>query len=477
MIMRDTIAFRDSRYYAWSCGNVGVRSADAHEECLVLIGGSHAKRVQFSEVLHSLSRDAIEVLYIPYTGEAGRSDMHNKENRHAGNVSSILNMLEGKKVHGIVPLVDSATGISDTLSLRLGLPCNDATTSWWRTDKEGMQRALRHANMSYIRSYRVKSIRQATSVWKHKFSRGSVVMKPPTSGGGDGVQVCSSICDIRRYMGRYLHALNFEKNVNDSIIMQELVHDSVNTEYIVNTVSCGPGNHFVTDIWMSRKLKLDTKYFLYDTQELVRDWSDLKDLTDYVFRVLDAVGMAHGASHLELLARRVVLPENNYLQNILLVEINPRVAGEVRTRDLPCWSRLDQIYWLVLSLVDPKLFCSNLSQNMCVNNNNSSERVIAIFLNNSKQGGMARIDPQMLLRIRTTLKSFFQFGRGLRDLNRSSDEEILRKEFISPKTVNLLTSPGVVLLVGPTAAADAATIRQWEQTCLYQLILSDHRNS
>lgn len=453
--MRDTLVSAGAVPPQTTHYKLGLPARNPDTGYVVILGGSQSKRKQFSESLDMLGHKHIGLTFIPYPipDVAHYSDL--SPGTPSAPLDHVIGLLRDKLVLGVIPLVDSASAFADILTDRLGIPGNSPLTTQYRIDKDSMHEALRRAKLRHIRSYRVYSMRGAMAIWKSKLGGCPVVMKPPTSGGGDGVEICSSRSDIRNYMSRYLHEVNFERNVNTTLVMQELVDSSFNTEYIVNTVSLGRGHHFVTDVWMSSGLKRSdgSRFFIYNEQELVYDWP--AQLIQYTLSVLDTVGMVHGASHIELLAKR---DSNGVVIDCVLVEINPRVAGEVRTMNIPGWPRYDQIYWLLASVIDKRDCVLRMKATIPLP---PSFAAIAIFLISKVNG---KIDPTCLVRIRVELKSFVMFGRGLRDLNEKTNEEIMHKKINCNKTVNLLTSPGVVLLAGPNARIDANIIRLWESS-------------
>jgi hypothetical protein len=307
-------------------------------------------------------------------------------------------------------------------------------------------------------------------------------MKPPRSGGSDGVRICGSEAEIQSYFVTFWNKLNLEKLRNTDIIIQKYLK-AYNTEFIVNTVSY-KGNHLVTDIWKSGSKRSHCDgLFLYDYQELIwtastggpsQEMLPISVVLDYTYSVLNAVGVDHGASHIEL-AAMVDYPRNK-INEVVLIEINPRVAGEIRTGNdlIPGWTHQDQIYWLLMSMIEPERFLYSCQNNThyirCVPPVKSfSQHVVALFLRNRKAVAN-RLSAKILWRIRTELQSFVRFGRGLAWINdvRSLEELLFHKQrLIAPRTIDLITSPGVILLVGPTAFHDMQIIRNFECHYLY----------
>jgi hypothetical protein len=336
-----------------------------------------------------------------------------------------------------------------------------------------MQRRLAEQGLNYIPSYRAGSLAEALAIYRARFNTKPVVVKPPRSGGSEGIRLCYTEGDIICHFKKFLGAMNLENLRNSDLVIQEFLstHD---TEIIVNTVSL-KGKHFVTDIWRSEsKSRSDKQFFVYSSQHLVLPNNPIVSIIlEYTFSVLDALGMESGASHIELAAKTV--PGSGLIHELVLIEINPRAAGEIRTSNavIPGWKHFDQIYWLVMSLVDPNRFATFTSMYdnpIAVHKYGANIDVISVFLNNFHGTGSKRLNAKILWQIRTDLKSFSRFGRGLTWLNsvRSIDEVLVNnKKLHAPQTVDLITSPGVILLVGESAKRDMEIIKSFESRSLY----------
>lgn len=366
---------------------------------------------------------------------------------------SISSLADNFNIVAVLPLIDSVVPQCDMICRKLGLRGNDPSTSLTRVDKEQMQSALGISGISSARSRRVSSVNEAISVWQTEFNSKPVVLKPPRSGGCDGVSVCSTILDVTSHFQRHLHVLNLERIRNTEMIMQELIE--MDYEYVVNTVSVG-GHHFVCDVWRG-KGKRNGKQFIYDTQELVVDLDGIRYIIDYTKSVLTAVGVIFGACHTELGVRY----SNDRGASVYLIEVNPRLAGEIRTSDdIPGWNGRDQIYWLLTSIVDPAVL---LERGIPKSLSSPDNTVIVVFLRNLKFHTCLIVEKG--LNALRGLRSFSRFGRGLVWANDSNAD---RPTTRYTKTTDLVSSPGVVILMGPTAHYDAMRVRQIEETYLYQ---------
>jgi hypothetical protein len=128
------------------------------------------------------------------------------------------------------------------------------------------------------------------------------------------------------------------------VVAQEYL---VGSEYIVDMVS-RDGVHHVTDIWRYEKLAVNDRVDLTAGMLLLPRRGEVQDqLVPYAFRVLDALGIAHGPSHMEI----KLTPDGP-----CLVEVGARICG----LDLPSISTLalgeGQLEWTVDALTDPGRF-------------------------------------------------------------------------------------------------------------------------
>ena len=438
---------RDSVQFDVHCGDSQPSELNSGaSSVIVLVGGSVTKRRLFESHLKALGCSEIGIIHLsPQSVTTAKSP---KSPFPWDPCAAVLSVSERFRILGIVPLVDSAVGFCDMLCQRMGIAGNDPQTSLHRTDKEEMQRACRAAGLRNIESVRISSLHEAISVWQTRFGSGEVVIKPPRSGGCDGVAVCATMVDVSTHVRQQLHKLNLEKHRNTELVVQEYM--CMNSEFVINTVSSG-GRHFVTDVWRSAP-KRSGDSFIYDYQELVQDTERLGNIFDYTKKILDAVGVRHGACHVEVAAS---IDTNGCVQDVVLIEVNARIAGEIRTSNLISgWDRGDQIFWLLVSLLfPPRLEKLNSLSHTPV-------ATIAVFLRNLAFA-QAALNQSCLEEIRR-LASFSKFGRGLSWANSGANEG-----FRIGRTVDLVSSPGVVLLSGPTAAADARQVRLIEANSLY----------
>ena len=418
---------------------------EAIANVILLVGGSVIKRRLFEMHLQTLGCKDVGIVHLT---PPSLVKMREQSCASSWDPRESLAEVSGHfRLIAVVPLIDSMVPFCDLMCQKLGIRGNDPSTSLMRVDKERMQRACSTAGVPHTRSHRISSLHEAICVWRDEFSSAEVVVKPVRSGGCDGVAVCTSIATLSDHVNRQLNALNLERTRNSELVMQEYLR--VECEYVVNTVSIN-GVHFVCDVWRSSPKRSD-EMFLYDTQELVTDLTTISHVIDYAKSVLNAVQVREGACHTEI----GQCSDESGRMRLSLIEVNPRLAGEIRTtNEIPGWCHFDQIYWLLVSILCPQRLVEAPLNSVTPN-------VIVVFLKNTLAGSCYLQETGIAL-IRE-LPSFFRFGRGLAWAN---DRSLIKMHRVG-RTVDLVSSPGAVILVGTSAREDALKIRSIEKNSLY----------
>ncbi|EER12985.1 hypothetical protein Pmar_PMAR019514 [Perkinsus marinus ATCC 50983] len=360
---------------------------------IILIGGSLGKRTMIKKHLQNHFPDVQEVWISPHDiyrnarvvtspqgrvdgGPPGRTYAVPSNQVSANGVvdySGVLDSLEKDlitrsqtaEILGVVPMLDAFVPFADRICAALGLPyCgNNPLTTEHRTDKALMQKCLAAKGLRHCESRCFTSAAQALE-WRRPTKEAPLVVKPANSGGCDGVSVCVAEEEVRDAFDDNMYRVNAERLTNEKMVVQEylgaLEEEPMRTslrrkrakpgdncddldssssgvaeaagrscrscyEFIVNTVSTD-GHHLVSDIWRGTpKAKPGSTECLYDIQESV-SWSECpRQVLNYAFQVLDATGVRNGAAHTELMLRG---------EDVCLIEVNARIAGEVRGGEL-----------------------------------------------------------------------------------------------------------------------------------------------
>lgn len=315
----------------------------------------------------------------------------------------------------VAVLAGSETGVelADTLSERLGLPSNGVRMSRARREKHLMQEALRENNIPSIPHFESADI-ETVLEWSRSYPAG-VVLKPPASAGAEDVYFCHSENEVRRAFATIYRKRNALNLVNETVVAQELV---TGNEFIVNAVS-SRGVHRITDIWRCTKLRLPGAGRLSALEALL-PYSGVEQsaLVHYTYRVIHALRMQYGPSHLEL----IVTPRGP-----LLMELAARLQGAIHLGALECALDRTHVEWTADAYLGRDEFFDSALQGYV-----SKQAVYRVFLIASTTG---RLVATPRIEDLTRLDSYYSHSL-----------------YVSPggsirKTVDYFTSPGLVHLV------------------------------
>ena len=223
-------------------------------------------------------------------------------------------------VEFVVAGCESGVLLADQLNNRLGLQGNAIEKSEHRRNKYLMQSALKSADIEYIESLQTDSVDIAIS-WFESRECSAVVVKPLDSAGSDGVFFCTTVSEIFSAFRCLLNNVNSMGSINRALIIQEKLSG---VQYIVNMVSC-EGEHFVSDVWKEHRVEDPCHGYLGDKEYLL-DFKgasvEVERLVKYARQCLDALGMVHGPSHIEIMwcSKR---------NTPVLIELGARMQGSI----------------------------------------------------------------------------------------------------------------------------------------------------
>ncbi|CAE7263420.1 ddaF, partial [Symbiodinium necroappetens] len=336
---------------------------------------------------------------------------------------------------------------ADQLSSALSLPlANDASTSRLRVDKFQMQQAVRERCGVGVRQTLAASVPEALA------GSGGIgypmIVKPVNSAASDGLFLCRSEAELKLAVQSNLSSAGVFQQKKTAVVLQEYLQGE---HFVVNSISLD-GTHLVQDLWRDEKICSDREIF-YGHQTLV-DAEEHRDVLEFTYQALDAVGLGVGAAHLEVVRTR---------EGVRLVEINPRTAGhEPRATQIVGH---DQYTRLAQAVLRPGDFLEDAAKpdNARPWPNGS---MMVVFL---RAPADAEVPSAELLKI-VELPTFRSFDRAPVAML----EEVLANYpfsfWIAARTRDLFTVPMAVLLAGPEEALDRdlRRIRDLEMTTLYQ---------
>jgi len=245
---------------------------------------------------------------------------------HGGDVQSTIAALRAGKhnIMAVAPGCEPGVDLADALSEQMGLTTNGTKLTWARRDKAGMQDRLRECGVPSAEQIKSTDLDELVSWVREREARlgaGAypVVVKPTGGSGGEGVFFCNSEQDL---VSARNELMGYTQSGNGCRVEQLALQEFLTgTEYIVDTCSL-EGEHLCCAVWRYHKRKgvpwapnaIVTQY-----QEIIPSDADECDaLIQYVFQVLDAVGLRHGPCHTEVM----MTPRGP-----ILVEVNARMHG------------------------------------------------------------------------------------------------------------------------------------------------------
>merc|ERR1719335_654685 len=191
---------------------------------------------------------------------------------------------------------------------------NSVRTSMLRRDKYPMQEALRKANLRAIKQKFTKSPEEVFEWMKESDMDFPLILKPAMSAATEGVHKCNDAEAVVRAFAAECESgkVNICGVQNNGLIAQEFLRG---TEYVVDGISCGKGQHAVVAMFKYQKLPDLT----YEYTKLIESTGEVQDsLRAYIFKVLDAVGLHFGPSHAEVIVTK---------DGPCLVEVGARMHG------------------------------------------------------------------------------------------------------------------------------------------------------
>jgi phosphoribosylaminoimidazole carboxylase (NCAIR synthetase) len=357
---------------------------------------------------------------------------------HDGDITRTAEQIALYNPVAVIPGGEIGVELADALSERLDVPTNGTAQSSARRDKVRMAETVRAAGLRAPRQIEVRN-ENALRRW-HAQIGGRVVVKPARSSGGEGVHFCDtpeqSVAAYRVTAG----TRNLFSQTNECILAQEYV---AGIEYVVNAVS-RDGRHHVCDMWRTSRLSRNDVLDLCDAVHLMpREGQAQDQLAAYAEQVLDALGIRHGPSHLEI---------KMTADGPCLIEAAARIPGA----DLPHYARLalgeSQLDWIVDAYLRPERFLARCHHPYRLRRHFAS---------------VAMISP-----VDGELSGY----RGLDEIDRL--ESLLEvRALVSPgdrirRTVDDLTYPMIVNLMHEVEAyvlRDAATVRYLDGPAFYEL--------
>jgi hypothetical protein len=180
-----------------------------------------------------------------------------------------------------------------------------------------MQEALRRNGVAAAKQFKSGDLAELLA-WAEGNDEWPLVAKPVGGAGSEGVFFCKSAADIEAAHKHIIGNRSATGALNSQLALQEFL---AGDEYIVDTISHN-GKHICVSMWVYTKVRglpWNPHAIMVQQSELLEASGAEQDiLADYVFKVLDAVGLQHGPCHTEVMFTK---------RGPILVEVNARMHG------------------------------------------------------------------------------------------------------------------------------------------------------
>jgi biotin carboxylase len=360
---------------------------------------------------------------------------------HSGSLADTVGELAWFRPTAVIAGIESGVELADQLSEAMGLRTNGTALSPPRRDKFDMVETIKAAGVAGAAQV-LAGDRDTLLSWYEAAGRGRVVVKPVRSAGNDGVFFCD---DDEQVLAAFTALVDTDSALdlhNDAVVAQEYL---LGVEYYVNTVSLD-GVHYVCDVHSTRHMNVNgVRDLLAGSHLLDRRGPQQDQLVDYVFTVLDALGVRNGPAHTEL-----KLTEDGPR----LVETASRICGA----DLPVLVGKaigeSQLEWTVDAYVNPDRFAERCKQDYVIR-----DQAICVNMVSPRSGTLTGYPKMDQLR---ALESFHDALVRVQPGGRIS------------RTVNDFTYPMLVHLLHPSKAVllrDYATARYLDGDGFYDVVV------
>ncbi|PWU28549.1 hypothetical protein DK254_22275 [Pseudomonas sp. RW407] len=229
----------------------------------------------------------------------------------------------------------------------------------WRNKYE-MHEALKNAGVRSIQHFKSTDLQQIQE-WIDQHDLFPVVLKPLNSAGSDNIHICTRADEVTQAFETIKASRTIFLTQNEEVLVQQYLENSdflselkpekspnIDIEYCVNTVSVD-SQHFVSEIIRVYRTRIGSAP-VHDYNQLMCpiDNHDIYSrLSEYIFSVLDALGIRQGVGHSELMIVN---------DQPVLLETAARLPGGI---DLSAYTQAlghNQLNLWVESLLNPQGF-------------------------------------------------------------------------------------------------------------------------
>jgi len=361
------------------------------------------------------------------------------------NMEDTLSFIKGLpvEVKAIFPGSEPGVSLAEDLREHFDNVGKNVGPSAMRRHKHTMHKALRAAGVRGIVECLTGDVEEALQ-WVKDTTKYPVIVKPPMSGGSDGLYFCHSDDDVREAYSMEANKVNVNGELNTQLLVQEFLDGP---EYVVDAISY-EGKHLIVGIWRYYKLRNEkTKAITYEYSEFLPfDGPEQEKLRAYVLPALDALGVRFGASHSEVIIDST---------GPCLVESGARLHGALGTQATPIATGMCMISVLTdIALHNARLWNDLYKTNRYI----LKQYLLSIDLANfEKEGILTKCLEGEIRKSLTTIK-------GKMSVRKPGERiEITR---------DMASSPGEILIAHPSMKVlmeEYAILRRLEASNLYEV--------
>ncbi len=320
------------------------------------------------EAYHVVSSEALPEFLLKTRPQGIFTD----ERYYAGREEAVRGLIGRIGPDCIVPGTETGVMLADELSAAFALPGNGVAGSRARRDKYEMIETLRRAGLNAARHFKSAALADILD-WIDDHGGFPKVVKPLHSAGSDGVTVCRTREECAEAFRRIHRATNRLGLPNTEVLVEEYLRG---IEYMVNAVRCR-GTTLITDFGFSKRIVTAAGTLIYDGVEILPcEHADYAPLADYLEKCLEALGIAYGPAHAEIMMTD---------RGPALIEVAARLAGGGVPAMVASTSNYSPFDAVIDSYCFPEEFERRVAGGVCC-----SEASEMVFLISGREGRIAR---------------------------------------------------------------------------------------
>ncbi|MFC0268106.1 ATP-grasp domain-containing protein [Kushneria aurantia] len=216
-----------------------------------------------------------------------------------GNINFLSDEMSFLGVKKIIPGAESGVTLADTLSNIFSPEISNAyNCTHARRDKMEMVDALQSHSLRAIKSIKTDNLKIVEQWLSENPNISRLVVKPLESAGTDSVGIFKIDEDWRNHAKNILGTKDKLGHVNYALLFQEYIQG---VEYVVDSFSWH-GKHYIKNVCRYKKIRNGAHEAVYSSLEFLdKSIPQYKILREYIYNVLDALGISYGAAHSEVI--------------------------------------------------------------------------------------------------------------------------------------------------------------------------------